>query len=590
MASPQIPVIQCYQCGAALSKVPFTVPDPRILEPSSAILAQIRSKYIPAETEMGNIAIRIEEARRAIHEREKEIRWLRPTLEKLESERDDLQRYLESYSTLSSPIRKLPAEILTEILSYSSTLIIGDGVQCRTLDYSQVCSYWRQLVSSCSQLWSTLQIDLYDVDAETLLLMKHYIAKSNASPLTLHISNLGGDAASEPDEESWLSDSEYQAQERVTVNALRAFTVLLHQSHRWRHLSLDVRASFFETFAADPEFSCCDVPFPILEAFNLINGPVASLGTDCELVSALQRAPRLQSLHFPEVYLKMSSLNSYAPPFSQITILHICCNEDLDIYTLLPRCPRLRTLEIDHGKRLVLPSVPVVHESLRDLTLYFPNYSHLSLVFEEITLPKLVSLTLSSSTVPHTQAGALYAPSLQQWLPDDFLVFLSRSACSLRSLSLGTFEILGIQLHRILRVTPDLTHLSVKEYHVSFDPSLLLALTLSTSPDSTPPALLPKLTDLEVEWHEYKHQPEDVLKLVSMVESRSLGRSSISNLSADTVVCMNKFSFRYSPVHSPQRGYQVHPEFLSRMKALATSASMNVSMRHMDGKRIRLLK
>ncbi|KAE9397248.1 hypothetical protein BT96DRAFT_798682, partial [Gymnopus androsaceus JB14] len=78
----------------------------------------------------------------------------------LENARDALQRRRDSaQSFISSPIRRLPPEVLDEIFTICcQTEGTEESRFWPALELSWVCSFWRTFVHSRPNLWSTLRI------------------------------------------------------------------------------------------------------------------------------------------------------------------------------------------------------------------------------------------------------------------------------------------------------------------------------------------------------------------------------------------------------------------------------------------------
>ncbi|KAK7465286.1 hypothetical protein VKT23_005265 [Stygiomarasmius scandens] len=242
-------------------------------------------------------------------------------------------------------------------------------------------------------------------------------------------------------------------------------------------------------------------------------------------------------------------------------------------------CPRLQKLEtsvhVIHALGCTSKEV-VRHDSLRELTLRFDTFTSISGSLRTVQLPNLLSVELFSKSSPHAEFPSSGPASVRlgpnghlSWLPDDFLFFLKNSACSLTSLSFRTFKLTDYDLGRIFELTPSLAHFSLREYGVSLGTGLLSSLTRS---QENPIPLLPQLSHLEVHWHEHEHKPDDVLRLVAMVESRTHSKD-IGFEGAR----MRKFALNFK-YDLTQRGYLVGSEFLSRMKALYVSDGVDVSL------------
>jgi len=81
----------------------------------------------------------------------------------LKERRSQLQQYTDPYEFFVSPIRKLPAEVLTEIFSWAclpSLNIAEDGVHGTSLVLAQTCSRWREILLARPEFWCYISFDL----------------------------------------------------------------------------------------------------------------------------------------------------------------------------------------------------------------------------------------------------------------------------------------------------------------------------------------------------------------------------------------------------------------------------------------------
>ncbi|KAF5393585.1 hypothetical protein D9757_000395 [Collybiopsis confluens] len=152
--------------------------------------------------------------------------------------RGDLASWQKTAQSFTSPIRKLPADILYEIfeqLKYlrplkssgrrgslrfhmdtSSELVNPSS----TLGLSWVCAYWRSLVNAQPTLWNSIRIEVSSVarSAKLLSLFRHHIVRSARAPLTLDI---------------WGWEWEWKPKYTIYPSVL---DVLFANLHRWYHV------------------------------------------------------------------------------------------------------------------------------------------------------------------------------------------------------------------------------------------------------------------------------------------------------------------------------------------------------------------
>ncbi|KAF9062999.1 hypothetical protein BDP27DRAFT_1199235, partial [Rhodocollybia butyracea] len=121
----------------------------------------LRSLYVPNNVEAVKICRETTGADLDITELDKEIESLQSTLTKLKTQRKALRRCRDGARSLLAPVRKLPPEVLESVFdavfpSSHSDFALDiriDTVRTWTLDLSQVCSVWREIVRARPLLW-----------------------------------------------------------------------------------------------------------------------------------------------------------------------------------------------------------------------------------------------------------------------------------------------------------------------------------------------------------------------------------------------------------------------------------------------------
>ncbi|KAF9072762.1 hypothetical protein BDP27DRAFT_1146956, partial [Rhodocollybia butyracea] len=99
---------------------------------------------------------------------DEEIQRSRDTLRSLEKQHEELKRCREETQSLLSPVRRLPMEVLEQVFGlacFSDSTCLSPSTYdyalditintagAWTLDLSQVCSVWRQIIRSRPSLW-----------------------------------------------------------------------------------------------------------------------------------------------------------------------------------------------------------------------------------------------------------------------------------------------------------------------------------------------------------------------------------------------------------------------------------------------------
>jgi hypothetical protein len=145
------------QCPTCLSKE-FTCLQ-KFTQHASYIKQTSRSNIIPrpSASEYASLSSVIEEA-------EDELCLSETLIAHLTKERSKLQSHVRDARSLSSPIRKLPAELLAEVFQH---LQFKANITCRidkcrvtapVFTVAQVCAYWREVAIGTKALWATLNV------------------------------------------------------------------------------------------------------------------------------------------------------------------------------------------------------------------------------------------------------------------------------------------------------------------------------------------------------------------------------------------------------------------------------------------------
>ncbi|KAJ7163409.1 hypothetical protein C8R43DRAFT_879824, partial [Mycena crocata] len=128
-------------------------------------------------------------ARRRIVELNTEIRLLSAHLERLHSDRDDVQKILDK---VIYPVLTLPIEITREIFLHC---LPNRGNQVATLSRKSapmvlgwVCAQWRRIALSMSTLWSSVDLTLHSRSPEEYDFLRSCLSRSGSFPLTLELS------------------------------------------------------------------------------------------------------------------------------------------------------------------------------------------------------------------------------------------------------------------------------------------------------------------------------------------------------------------------------------------------------------------
>ncbi|KIK52701.1 hypothetical protein GYMLUDRAFT_49770 [Collybiopsis luxurians FD-317 M1] len=471
----------CFRCrGPAFQ--------PRVTLNSAELFRKLRTEFGPSGVNCNEIERMLVLCARDLEDYKAEMARLRALIFYLDAQKQRLCDHRAKLRSLLSPIRKLPNELLLRIFEFTrdrnrileyaedendeedpdalpppSTSLIKD---LSALSISAVCSRWRMLALSPSsaRLWSRIQISLFptiegSVSKASLSTLKHYLEMSSHYPLTLKINT--------------SHDLNRTAELDRTV-----FDLLIQNMYRWKSFSYtgDYRLS------AQKAFSENDLHFPVLEHLDV---------PDSEDVSLFRDAPMLRSLH-----TSSSTLNP-ALPLGQITSLKCTLpQEPTKVLALCPNVSRLYLLQLRnqgaYSNSLPTPQVKSHKVNYLDLTLF--NHSidskFLEAVFESYTLPAVTELHLF-----------MFPSIVFSWPRQSFHGFISRSSCSITSLSISSLGISDSDLIYIFHLMPSIMNLELFDSWITtevpgFITNRLISHLQESGSDASALPVLPRLRHL----------------------------------------------------------------------------------------------
>ena len=367
----------------------------------------------------------------------------------LEHAVEQRRAYLEEVNHCHDPIQRLPVEIAAAVFSFClprpASLDVFD-VDEETRDdlaihpiqflLGSVCRYWRQVVCSTPQMWNIIWVPISlctpKVRSEILA---EWLARSGQLPLYVSMFYIGFDYEDEddvprPGTVAWSSIRCMMNMLYLNVNRMRVL-----------HLSL-----------LGPQFSC----FEQLQDANPATG--AATTTSCILdklfIEVLDFASPTFKLRSRVLSPTHVSLYRIEPEEVGIQWEHVTRVEAVDILIdaalEIPKmAPRLQFLKLEHyDADEVGNNPPILHSSLKYLDFAAPSVLPNFLDFIKCPALEELSTRLYDDSV-----------TLQN--------FIKRSECSLKKLTL--VSPFNQQLVSILRLTPSLTHLSLKNFRFPDD-------------------------------------------------------------------------------------------------------------------------
>ncbi|KAJ6594704.1 hypothetical protein B0H19DRAFT_899198, partial [Mycena capillaripes] len=122
---------------------------------SSPFAAQLGTNYCPKDEEIVQIKSFIIERSLRLKRLDDEIADLQKAIDKLAAERDDLGAFVEAHKALSSPVRRLPLDIIQEIFVAcipTHRNCVMSASEAPVL-LGRICSSWRAISLSTPRLW-----------------------------------------------------------------------------------------------------------------------------------------------------------------------------------------------------------------------------------------------------------------------------------------------------------------------------------------------------------------------------------------------------------------------------------------------------
>lgn len=285
------------------------------------------------------------------------------------------------------PIRRMPAELLTQIFEYTVRANWSSNVW-QSIQLSHVCQYWRAVALNSPSLWSEIKINFRD---DSLSFITKYwswvVERVKAAPVNVYFYNLGGNP------QPGIAMSNHIAEQRRKVAACSLLRIPMI---RELYANIDDAYPTTKAFSMITEF-----PIGKLESLYL-SGPLS--GTPIESMewdwcAFLHRFP-------PTKVLKFQYLDGlYFPrpePFILLQNLHLGPYTNFNTLEILRLCPNLEGLSIDVSNgyyRSHQTPAPVTNSTLTvlevtgdsifpwDAPLHFPSLSFLILDTEETVLP-----------------------------------------------------------------------------------------------------------------------------------------------------------------------------------------------------------
>ena len=371
------------------------------------------------------------------------------------------------------PAHRLPSELLGEIFVFSVPDIsvwLFDNCAYReaVMLPGNICRKWREVALATPRLWTSISLNVADGYEEAeLAMVSAWLERSASCFLRLRLVH------------------------KSPTPAPAIIDAIIAHSHRCEHLNFVMPVGMI--YGLEP----AKHRFPQLQSLEIGCPPDDDLPWTMPL-EAFEAAPQLRCLvignHVSPFFLRV--------PWSQLEYVHnttctVRSDECLEILRLSSNAENIQ-LELED---LTVPwhVWPVIQSQVEELMLSMRT--DIGWLLDHVTLPSLRTFD--------------YSEEYSCWAQSQFISFLSRSSCSLQSLSLCLeHNISADDLIGILELTPALMWLTLQGGTVAGLTSAVLG-RLSRPEGGEAICLVPRLHTIVVDWYGI-----DELAFVDMIESR----------------------------------------------------------------------
>ncbi|KAJ6507344.1 hypothetical protein C8R47DRAFT_1005702 [Mycena vitilis] len=376
---------------------------------SSPFASKLGTNYCPSDGELSQLSALLSEPCQWLKRLDDEIATMQKAIDKLAAERDELNSYVEAHRALTSPIRRLPLDIMEAIfmacLPTNRNCVMS--AEEAPVILGRICSSWRAISFSTPRLWARLHIvepthtynctlAIFEAKvAQRLEVAAAWLRRSGACPLSISL-----DACSE---DMTVSGSSPR-------NGSPFVNVLLPFASQWQDIQLVAPPTTIEALLS----RVAEGDVPLLRSLNIIDPP----GYPHLLI-----APSDDSSHWglPQSgvscgpSLSSFSIQGYQPNalqlplrWAQLTVLSVMDTAPLggaQVLELLSRCPKLQTckLPIQDSAEGLLADMRVECASMHSLQLRCSHIAPGSLL-RRLSLPSLQKLELYGAADPQTHS------------------------------------------------------------------------------------------------------------------------------------------------------------------------------------------
>ncbi|KAK7043941.1 hypothetical protein VNI00_008107 [Paramarasmius palmivorus] len=435
----------------ASSNIRVTLPHLRASKPPLPIAElqeKLRSPDSFPQKNHGEISAYIQDA-------EHDVRLYEAYVQQLRAKQAALQRDIACYTSLQSPIRHLPTEILREVFRFAKgSIVLGcKDRQSPAFVLSAVCSRWREVALGFPELWSDIVIML---DKKYEDEVKLCIERSREHPLTL--------GAFGP-------------------QSVPVFECLREQRHRWRQV--EVPQSLIELSSSSSTGGIPMLKSLLYSASRLNTVPSdmldwAAIVPNLQELSSIGGAPTSID-NFPWRKIRCHTMQHGGPVSLRSAIRALRLSSNLVYFKYQGLASALQpdiTIQSSYTERLPDSDLqPLVTSKIESLHFHVwddrGTYALLGDFLRAVRLPSLTALSIHSACSgikdqEHNRATAFEG----EWPRNIVDAFMARSRCQLRTLELCGMPLTDSDVLAILHLTPNLEEFTVHEVFAStWDPT-----------------------------------------------------------------------------------------------------------------------
>ncbi|PBK91682.1 hypothetical protein ARMGADRAFT_1166480 [Armillaria gallica] len=473
---------------------------------SNSVMLRVREQYVPVASERVSLLSSVADIEREIlndvlpeiTRLEDVMAVVTASLDRQNKRKEALKHQIAAQkSLLFSPIRILPAEILSLIFSYTCCSFEGKpkdmqtlcrGMDRDALNISRTCIFWRNICLSMPTLWTSISINLDTIDRAACPALPIYLARSAKKHLYVNIQH------THPPSDS----TEFRDYNTICSMVL---PLLVQQNFRFHALKI---------FGSDP--FCLEDRFHL---YNLITLGLYNLERirrhyDFAWLNSADNLRTVELVHYSSLngiqclkdkfYKNVNelSIREHSPVTAMWTISKFPCITDLDLEIEDGHCSSLRSILTNGMTDLVLPKLDCL--DITSDTYGCSNEDPITQFLLKITAPCLTSL-------------GLFCSDDNTWSHADFVDFITRSGIQSRLLQLqlrgpafGEHELIDT-----LTTLTGLINLEIWPNSSSLTENLLSRLAFR--PQET--AFLPSLKGLSLSIDHVLSRPEMIVETIA---------------------------------------------------------------------------